>query len=60
MSTLLITGATSGLGRYAAFALVRAGHVVLVHGRAPERTERLAAELRTEGDAEAFVADLAP
>ncbi|MER8222171.1 SDR family NAD(P)-dependent oxidoreductase [Streptomyces sp. NPDC094143] len=59
MSTLLITGATSGLGRYAAFELVRAGHVVLVHGRDPERTERLAAELRTEGDAEAFVADLA-
>jgi NAD(P)-dependent dehydrogenase (short-subunit alcohol dehydrogenase family) len=59
MSTLLITGATSGLGRYAAFELVRAGHVVLVHGRDPERTERLAAELRAEGDAEAFVADLA-
>ncbi|MFE0473655.1 SDR family NAD(P)-dependent oxidoreductase [Streptomyces sp. NPDC058947] len=59
MSTLLITGATSGLGRYAAFELVRAGHVVLVHGRDAERTERLAAELRTEGDAEAFVADLA-
>ncbi|GAA2522171.1 SDR family oxidoreductase [Streptomyces levis] len=59
MSTLLITGATSGLGRYAALELVRAGHVVLVHGRDAERTERLAAELRTEGDAEAFVADLA-
>ncbi|MEV5356280.1 SDR family NAD(P)-dependent oxidoreductase [Streptomyces sp. NPDC086081] len=59
MSTLLITGATSGLGRHAAFELVRAGHVVLVHGRDPERTGRLAAELRTEGDAEAFVADLA-
>ncbi|MGV9498605.1 SDR family NAD(P)-dependent oxidoreductase [Streptomyces sp. NPDC003642] len=59
MSTLLITGATSGLGRQAAFELVRAGHVVLVHGRDAERTERLAAELRTEGDAEAFVADLA-
>ncbi|MEU3851548.1 SDR family NAD(P)-dependent oxidoreductase [Streptomyces sp. NPDC029554] len=59
MSTLLITGATSGLGRYAAVELVRAGHVVLVHGRDAERTERLAAELRAEGDAEAFVADLA-
>ncbi|MDT0388143.1 SDR family NAD(P)-dependent oxidoreductase [Streptomyces dubilierae] len=59
MSTLLITGATSGLGRYAAAELVRAGHVVLVHGRDAERTERLAAELRAEGDAEAFVADLA-
>ncbi|GAA4318427.1 SDR family oxidoreductase [Streptomyces venetus] len=55
MSTILITGATSGLGRYVAFELVRSGHVVLVHGRDAGRTERLAEELR----AEAFVADLA-
>ncbi|MFC9679891.1 SDR family NAD(P)-dependent oxidoreductase [Streptomyces sp. NPDC056948] len=59
MSTLLITGATSGLGRYVAFELVRAGHVVLVHGRDEDRTERLVEELRAEGDAEGFVADLA-
>lgn len=59
MSTILITGATSGLGRYVAFELVRAGHVVLAHGRDPGRTERLVEELRTEGDAEGFVADLA-
>ncbi|MFR0356011.1 SDR family NAD(P)-dependent oxidoreductase [Streptomyces sediminimaris] len=59
MSTILITGATSGLGRYVAFELVRAGHLVLAHGRDPGRTERLVAELRTEGDAEGFVADLA-
>ncbi|WP_461076884.1 SDR family NAD(P)-dependent oxidoreductase [Streptomyces deserti] len=59
MSTILITGATSGLGRYVAFELVRAGHVVLAHGRDAGRTERLVEELRTEGDAEGFVADLA-
>ncbi|MEV5845707.1 SDR family NAD(P)-dependent oxidoreductase [Streptomyces sp. NPDC051985] len=59
MSTILITGATSGLGRFVAFELVRSGHVVLAHGRDPGRTERLVEELRTEGDAEAFVADLA-
>ncbi|MEU3978962.1 SDR family NAD(P)-dependent oxidoreductase [Streptomyces sp. NPDC026672] len=59
MSTVLITGATSGLGRYVAFELVRAGHVVLAHGRDPGRTERLVWELRTEGTAEGFVADLA-
>ncbi|WP_405650059.1 SDR family NAD(P)-dependent oxidoreductase [Streptomyces sp. NBC_00019] len=59
MSTILITGATSGLGRHLAFELVRSGHVVLAHGRDPGRTERLVEELRTEGDAEAFVADLA-
>ncbi|MFE7174636.1 SDR family NAD(P)-dependent oxidoreductase [Streptomyces sp. NPDC057616] len=59
MSTTLITGATSGLGRYVAFELVRAGHVVLAHGRDAGRTEQLVAELRAEGDAEGFVADLA-
>ncbi|MEU0026426.1 SDR family NAD(P)-dependent oxidoreductase [Streptomyces sp. NPDC006335] len=59
MSTILITGATSGLGRYVAFELVRSGHTVLAHGRDPRRTESLVAELRTEGAAEGFVADLA-
>ncbi|MEV0179127.1 SDR family NAD(P)-dependent oxidoreductase [Streptomyces sp. NPDC050625] len=59
MSTVLITGATSGLGRYVAFELVRSGHVVLAHGRDPERTRRLVEELRAEGEAEGFVADLA-
>ena len=59
MSTVLITGATSGLGRYVAFELVRSGHAVLAHGRDPGRTAALAEELRAEGDAEGFVADLA-
>ncbi|MEU9171010.1 SDR family NAD(P)-dependent oxidoreductase [Streptomyces sp. NPDC048420] len=58
MSTILITGATSGLGRYVAFELVRSGHHVLAHGRDPGRTESLVAELRSEGEAEALVADL--
>ncbi|GAA3126038.1 SDR family NAD(P)-dependent oxidoreductase [Streptomyces echinatus] len=59
MSTVLITGATSGLGRYVAFELVRAGHLVLAHGRDRARTERLVEELRAQGEAEGFVADLA-
>jgi NAD(P)-dependent dehydrogenase (short-subunit alcohol dehydrogenase family) len=59
MSTILITGATSGLGRYVAFELVSSGHVVLAHGRDADRTGRLVEELRAEGDAEGFVADLA-
>ncbi|MFF1304817.1 SDR family NAD(P)-dependent oxidoreductase [Streptomyces sp. NPDC058307] len=59
MSTILITGATSGLGRYVAFELVRAGHTVLAHGRDPGRTGTLVEELRSEGAAEGFVADLA-
>ncbi|WP_432189091.1 SDR family NAD(P)-dependent oxidoreductase [Streptomyces sp. Tue6028] len=59
MPTVLITGATSGLGRHVAFELVRSGHVVLAHGRDPERTRALVAELRAEGEARGFVADLA-
>ncbi|GHG85602.1 SDR family NAD(P)-dependent oxidoreductase [Streptomyces lanatus] len=59
MSTVLITGATSGLGRHVAFELVRSGQRVLAHGRDADRTERLVAELRAEGEAEGFVADLA-
>ncbi|MBV7694314.1 SDR family NAD(P)-dependent oxidoreductase [Streptomyces sp. TRM70350] len=58
MATVLITGATSGLGRYVAFELARSGHRVLAHGRDPGRTERLVAELRAEGAAEGAVADL--
>ncbi|MEU6283744.1 SDR family NAD(P)-dependent oxidoreductase [Streptomyces sp. NPDC047028] len=59
MSTVLITGATSGLGRYVAFELVRGGHVVLAHGRDRTRTEQLVTELNGQGRAEGFVADLA-
>jgi len=57
--TVLNTGATSGLGRYVAFELVRSGHVVLAHGRDPGRTDGVVAELRAEGgEAYGFVADL--
>ncbi|MGW4734939.1 SDR family NAD(P)-dependent oxidoreductase [Streptomyces shenzhenensis] len=59
MSTVLITGATSGLGRYVALELVRSGHVVLAHGRDAQRTGRLVDALRAHGEAEGFVADLA-
>jgi NAD(P)-dependent dehydrogenase (short-subunit alcohol dehydrogenase family) len=60
ISTVLITGSTSGLGRYVAFELVRSGHLVLAHGRDRGRTDELVAELRAEGgEAYGFVADLA-
>jgi NAD(P)-dependent dehydrogenase (short-subunit alcohol dehydrogenase family) len=45
-TTALITGATDGLGRSVALELARRGATVLVHGRDPERGERLVAELR--------------
>lgn len=43
--TVLITGATAGLGRALATQLVAAGRRVLVHGRDAERVARLASEL---------------
>lgn len=56
-STVLITGATSGLGRYLARALAGAGWQVLAHGRDPGRVAELVAEL---GDgARPYLADLA-
>jgi NAD(P)-dependent dehydrogenase (short-subunit alcohol dehydrogenase family) len=55
--TVLVTGATSGLGRAVARRLSADGHVVLVHGRDEQRTGALAREL--PGPARAYVADLA-
>jgi NAD(P)-dependent dehydrogenase (short-subunit alcohol dehydrogenase family) len=54
---VLITGATSGLGRYLARQLASSGWQVLAHGRDPARVADLSAELG--GGARGFVADLA-
>jgi NAD(P)-dependent dehydrogenase (short-subunit alcohol dehydrogenase family) len=54
---VLITGATSGLGRYLARELAGSGWQVLAHGRDPGRVADLSAELA--GDARGYVADLA-
>ena len=54
---VLITGATSGLGRYLAQQLASSGWQVLAHGRDPVRVADLSAELG--GGARGFVADLA-
>jgi NAD(P)-dependent dehydrogenase (short-subunit alcohol dehydrogenase family) len=60
MSTVLLTGSTSGLGRHLAFELVRAGHTVVAHGRDTHRTAQLVADLDlVGGEAYAVVADLA-
>jgi NAD(P)-dependent dehydrogenase (short-subunit alcohol dehydrogenase family) len=51
--TVLVTGATDGLGRGLARALVDAGATVLVHGRSPARIGAIVEELRrTAGSAE--------
>jgi NAD(P)-dependent dehydrogenase (short-subunit alcohol dehydrogenase family) len=54
---VLITGATSGLGRYLARELAGSGWQVLAHGRDPARVAELTAELG--GGARSYVADLA-
>jgi NAD(P)-dependent dehydrogenase (short-subunit alcohol dehydrogenase family) len=51
--TILVTGASSGIGRVAARRLAAAGATVLVHGRSPDRTAAVAEEVGTE----ALVAD---
>jgi NAD(P)-dependent dehydrogenase (short-subunit alcohol dehydrogenase family) len=48
MTTVLVTGATDGLGRSVAAELARQGASVLVHGRSQERGERAVAEIRGE------------
>ncbi len=45
--TVLITGATDGLGRGVAEALVGHGHTLLLHGRSQERLDAVAGTLNT-------------
>jgi NAD(P)-dependent dehydrogenase (short-subunit alcohol dehydrogenase family) len=45
---ILVTGATDGLGKGVALALVRGGATVLVHGRDGERIARTVEEIRRE------------
>jgi NAD(P)-dependent dehydrogenase (short-subunit alcohol dehydrogenase family) len=54
--TILVTGATDGLGRALAGELDARGHDVVVHGRSRERAEAVASEI---GGAQVVVADFA-
>jgi NAD(P)-dependent dehydrogenase (short-subunit alcohol dehydrogenase family) len=47
--TVLVTGATSGIGRHAALALAKEGHHVIAAGRRVEALEALAAEAKAAG-----------
>jgi NAD(P)-dependent dehydrogenase (short-subunit alcohol dehydrogenase family) len=60
--TVLVTGATDGIGRETALALAGSGMRVLVHGRDRRRTEATCDELRAKfpgAQADPLVADLA-
>jgi len=57
--TVLVTGATDGLGRATAARLAELGGNVLVHGRSRERAEGVVQEIGSaRGAAQPFVADL--
>lgn len=59
--TVLVTGATDGIGRETALALGRLGARVLVHGRDRRKADRVLEELEAAGAAggEAYLADFA-
>lgn len=59
--TILLTGATDGIGLVTAKMLVADGHHVLLHGRNPTKLEAVHQELSSSsnpGSVEAYVADL--
>jgi NAD(P)-dependent dehydrogenase (short-subunit alcohol dehydrogenase family) len=58
MSTAIVTGATSGIGRAGAIALARASHWVLATGRDPERGAEVADRLAEAGAGEFLAVDL--
>lgn len=45
---ILITGATAGIGQAAAYALAAQGHELILVGRNPAKTERVAKEIQTQ------------
>jgi len=60
-ATILVTGATDGLGKRVAQELAAKGTTVLLHGRSPERLEATLEELRSQTSSQkmgSYLADL--
>ena len=60
-ATILVTGATDGLGKHVALQLSEQGAIVLLHGRSKDRCETVLEELRTQTGAKGsryYLADL--
>ena len=58
--TILITGATDGIGLETAKTLARSGHKILLHGRNPQKLEQTLNTLSAtvnDGDCESYLAD---
>lgn len=58
-TTVLVTGATDGVGRETALALARLGAHVLLHGRDREKGERVLDDVRERSSGELYLADYA-
>lgn len=57
--TILITGATDGIGRATALALAKMGHAVILHGRNAKKLDDLKAEIGANASlVQADMADL--
>ena len=58
VKTILITGSTDGIGLEAAKKLAEQGHRLLLHGRNPEKLQKVADALSSIGEVESYIADL--
>lgn len=58
---ILVTGASSGLGKETALALAKQGHKIILHGRNVEKTRRVYAQIKLDvpgADVDLYTADL--